>query len=107
MGSVYARLGSKVEVIEFQDRILPGMDLDCAKELQKSLKGLGITFHLSHSVTDVKYDDKQVKVSMTNKSGEQTTVLDADYCLIFIGRRPYTDGLELEKAGVEKDEREG
>lgn len=105
LGSVYARLGSKVEVIEFQDRILPGMDLDCAKELQKSLKGLGITFHLSHSVTDVKSDDKQVKVSMTNKSGEQTTVLDADYCLISIGRRPYTDGLELEKAGVEKDDR--
>lgn len=105
LGSVYARLGSKVEVIEFQDRILPGMDLDCAKELQKSLKGLGITFHLSHSVTDVKSDDKQVKVSMTNKAGEQTTVLDADYCLISIGRRPYTDGLELEKAGVEKDEK--
>lgn len=105
LGSVYARLGSKVEVIEFQDRILPGMDLDCAKELQKSLKGLGIAFHLSHSVTDVKSEEKKVKVTMQNKAGDQSTELEADYCLISIGRRPYTEGLALENAGVEKDER--
>ena len=105
LGSVYARLGSKVDVVEFQDRILPGMDLDCAKELQKSLKGLGITFHLSNSVTAVSSDDKMVSVQMQSKDGNTTNELKADYCLISIGRKPYTEGLGLEKAGVELDDK--
>jgi dihydrolipoamide dehydrogenase len=105
LGSVYARLGSKVDVVEFQDRILPGMDLDCAKELQKSLKGLGITFHLSNAVTGVTSDDKMVSVQMESKDDKKITELKADYCLIAIGRRPYTEGLGLDKVGIEVDEK--
>lgn len=105
LGSVYARLGTKVEVVEFMDRILPGMDTDCAKELQKSLKGLGMTFHLSHAVSEVKAAKKQVSVTMKAKDADGATTLTADYCLIAIGRRPYTQGLGLENVGISLDEK--
>ncbi len=105
LGSVYARLGTKVEVVEFMDRILPGMDTDCAKELQKSLKGLGMTFHLSHAVSEVKAAKKQVSVTMKAKDADAATTLTADYCLIAIGRRPYTQGLGLENVGISLDEK--
>ena len=105
LGSVYARLGTKVEVVEFMDRILPGMDTDCAKELQKSLKGLGMTFHLSHAVSEVKAAKMQVSVTMKAKDADAATTLTADYCLIAIGRRPYTQGLGLENVGISLDEK--
>ena len=105
LGSVFARLGTKVEVIEFLDRILPGMDTDCAKELQRSLKKLGITFHLSHEVTSVKGSKTKAKVEMKPRAGVDAISLETDYCLIAIGRRPYTEGLALENTKVKLDEK--
>jgi len=104
LGSVYGRLGAKVSVVEFMDRIIPGMDATMGKELQKSLKGLGFEFYLGHKVTEVKKAAKKVKIKAENKKGE-IVELDGDYCLVSIGRRPYTDKLGLEHAGVKIDER--
>ena len=105
LGSVFARLGTKVEVVEYLDRILPGMDTDAAKELMRSLKKLGITFHLSHEVISVKGSKTKAKVEMKPKAGGDPITLDTDYCLIAIGRRPYTEGLGLENTGVKLDEK--
>ena len=105
LGSVYARLGTKVEVVEYLDRILPGMDGDAAKELQRSLKKLGITFHLSHEVVSVKGSKTKAKVEMKPRAGGDAITLDTDYCLIAIGRRPYTEGLGLENTKVKLDEK--
>ncbi|MFK7934950.1 MAG: dihydrolipoyl dehydrogenase [Saprospiraceae bacterium] len=105
LGSVYARLGTKVEVVEFQDRIIPTMDKDCSKELMRALKKIGVKFHLKHKVTTVDASETGVKVGVEKRDGSKTFEIDADYCLIAIGRRPYTDNLGLENAGVKKDER--
>lgn len=105
MGSVFARLGTKVEVVEYLDRILPGMDSDAAKELTRSLKKLGITFHLSHEVLSVKGSKTKAKVEMKPRAGGDPITLETDYCLIAIGRRPYTEGLGLENTGVKLDEK--
>lgn len=105
LGSVYARLGTEVEVIEFMDRIIAGMDKDCGKELQRALKKIGVKFHLGHAVTNVKAAKTNVTVEYKKKDTEDILSIKADYCLIAIGRRPYTDNLGLEKAGVEKDEK--
>jgi dihydrolipoamide dehydrogenase len=105
LGSVYGRLGCQIEVVEFMDRILPGMDIDCAKELQKSLKGIGMNFNLSHGVTSVVSDGKKVVVKAKKKDSEDVLEFEADYCLIAIGRRAYTDGLGLDKVGLILDER--
>jgi len=105
LGSVFARLGTKVEVVEYLDRILPGMDTDAAKELMRSLKKLGITFHLSHEVISVKGSKTKAKVEMKPRAGGDAITLDTDYCLIAIGRRPYTEGLGLENTGVKLDEK--
>ncbi|MEM6396339.1 MAG: dihydrolipoyl dehydrogenase [Bacteroidota bacterium] len=105
LGSVYARLGTEVEVVEFQDRIIPGMDKDCSKELMRSLKKLGVKFHLKHKVTGVKATSRSATVTVEPNAGGDSFELKADYCLIAIGRRPYTDNLGLDKAGVELDER--
>jgi dihydrolipoamide dehydrogenase len=105
LGSVYGRLGCHIEVVEFMDRILPGMDIDCAKELQKSLKGIGMNFNLSHGVTSVVSDGKKVVVKAKKKDSEDVLEFEADYCLIAIGRRAYTDGLGLDKVGLILDER--
>lgn len=105
LGSVFARLGTKVEVVEYLDRILPGMDADIARELTRSLKKLGMTFHLSHEVLKVKGSKSGAKVEMKPRAGGDTITLDSDYCLIAIGRRPYTDGLALENTKVRLDER--
>jgi dihydrolipoamide dehydrogenase len=105
LGSVFGRLGCQIEVVEFMDRILPGMDLDCAKELQKSLKGVGLNFNLAHAVTEVNSDGKSVTVKAKKKDTEDIIELTADYCLIAIGRRPYTDGLGLENVGISLDEK--
>ena len=105
LGSVYARLGTEVEVVEFQDRILPTMDKDCSKELMRALKKTGVKFHLKHKVTDVQGGDAGAKVTVEKRDGGEPFVIDADYCLIAIGRRPYTDKLGLDKAGVTVDDR--
>lgn len=105
LGSVFARLGTKIEVVEYMDRILPGMDTDCAKELQKSLKGMGMAFHLSHAVSEVKGGKKQVSVTMKANNADNPLTLTADYCLIAIGRKPYTTGLGLENIGLTTDDK--
>jgi dihydrolipoamide dehydrogenase len=105
LGSVYARLGTEVEVVEFLDRIIAGFDKDCSKELQRSLKKLGIKFHLKHKVNTVTANAKGVKVEVQKRDSEDTFTLDADYCLVAIGRRPYTDNLGLENVGIKTDEK--
>ena len=105
LGSVFARLGTQIEVVEYLDRILPGMDKACGKELQRVLKKQGVRFHLQHMVTEVKGNSKGVKVKAQSRKNEEEITLDADYCLIAIGRRPYTDNLGLENVGIEKDEK--
>jgi dihydrolipoamide dehydrogenase len=105
LGSVFARLGTQVEVVEYQDRILPGLDTDCAKELQKSLKGLGMNFHLAHAVTEVKGSEKSIALKAQKRDSTDNLDIEADYCLIAIGRRPYTDGLGLDKVGITLDEK--
>lgn len=104
LGSVYARLGAKVSVVEFLDSIIPTMDGTMGKELQKSLKGIGFEFYLGHKVTEVNKRAKTVTVKAENKKGE-IVELKGDYCLVSIGRRPYTDNLGLENAGVKMDDR--
>lgn len=105
LGSVFARLGTSVDVIEFQDRILPTMDGDCSKELSRSLKKLGLTFYLGHAVKEVKATKTACTVTVQKKGADETFDIKADYCLVAIGRKPYTDGLGLEKVGIETDER--
>ncbi|MEL6389038.1 MAG: dihydrolipoyl dehydrogenase [Bacteroidota bacterium] len=105
LGSVYARIGTEVTVIEYQDRILPGMDKDVAKELMRSMKKLGVTFKLGHMVTNVKGLKTAAKVEYKKRDTEDTQEIKADYCLIAIGRQAYTDGLELSNVGITSDER--
>jgi dihydrolipoamide dehydrogenase len=105
LGSVYARLGAKVTVVEFMDRIIPGMDGALSKELQRVLKkNLGFEFMMKHRVTGVKATAKEVTVSVLNAK-EESVEVKGDYCLVSVGRRPYTDNLGLEKAGVKVDNR--
>lgn len=105
LGSVYARLGTEVQVIEYQDRLLPGMDKDCAKELQRSMKKLGVKFHLGHMVTGVKSTKTSVTVDFAKRDTEDNIQVKADYCLVAIGRHAYTDNLGLENIGVTTDDR--
>ncbi len=105
MASVYSRLGTKVEIIEYLDHILPGMDKESGRELKKVLEKDGIRFHLNQAVQSVKEASEKVTISYkSNESGELKS-LESDYCLIAIGRRPYTEGLSLDKAGVTTDEK--
>lgn len=105
LGSVYARLGAKVTVVEFMDRIIPGMDGSLSKELQRVLKkNLGFEFMMKHRVTGVKATAKEVAVSVLNAK-EEAVEIKGDYCLVSVGRRPYTDNLGLDKAGVKVDNR--
>jgi dihydrolipoamide dehydrogenase len=104
LGSVYARLGSKVSVVEFMDGIIPNMDKTMGKELQKSLTAIGFEFFLSHKVKEVTAKGKTVTVKAENTKGEELT-LEGDYVLVSVGRKPYTDNLGLDKAGVQVDER--
>jgi len=104
LGSVYLRLGSEVTIVEFMDRIIPGMDGALSKELTKVLKKQGMKFHTSTKVTEVKNNGKNVTVKAEDKKGEQLT-FEGDYVLVSVGRSPYTEGLGLENAGIETDER--
>lgn len=102
LGSVYARLGSKVSVLEYADGIIPTMDKALGKELQKSLSKIGIEFYLNHKVTGAKSTTKEVVVTAENKEGK-IIEFKGDYCLVALGRKPYTDNLGLDKAGVKLD----
>lgn len=99
LGSVYARIGSKVTVIEFLDSLIANMDAALGKELHRSLVKLGFTFHLGHKVTKAALKGEQVLVTAEDKIGKTVTV-DGDYCLMAVGRRPYTEGLNLEGIGI-------
>lgn len=104
LGQVYKRLGADVTVIEYMDRIIPGMDGALSKELAKVLKKQKIKFALSHKVKSVERKGKEVIVKADNKKGEEVT-FSGDYCLVAVGRHAYTDGLNLEAAGVKTEER--
>lgn len=103
LGSVYARLGTKVEVIEFMDTLVPSMDGECVRELQKSMQKMGVVFHLNAQVTRVEPKKKSVSVYFKLKGTEEEITMDADYCLVSIGRKPYTEKLGLENIGIETD----
>ena len=105
LGSVFARLGTSVEVVEFMDKILPSMDDDCTRELTRSLKKSGIKFHLGHGVTGVKATKKSCTVSVKKNNSEESFDIEADYCLVAIGRKPYTEGLNLQAIGLSTDEK--
>jgi dihydrolipoamide dehydrogenase len=104
LGSVYARLGSEVTVIEYLDKAIPGYDSAMSKEITKSLKKLGIKFNFSHKVTEVSSDGKKVSVSATDKK-DQEVKFEGDYCLVAVGRSAYTAGLGLENVGIKTDNR--
>lgn len=104
MGSVYKRLGSQVEIIEFAPRILAGMDETIGKEYTKILKKGGFKLHLEHRVQEVKNTGKGVLLKALNKKGE-VVEMAADYCLVAVGRKPYTEGLNLKKVGIKANDR--
>ncbi|WP_439880555.1 dihydrolipoyl dehydrogenase [Pontibacter sp. MBLB2868] len=105
LGSVYARLGTKVQVIEYMDSIIPTMDRALGKELMRVLKKtLGFEFFMSHKVTGATNEGDTVKVTAESPKGEAVT-FDGDYVLVSVGRKPYTEGLGLENAGVQMGER--
>src|ERR1700761_2996006 len=104
LGSVYARLGSKVSVIEFMDSIIPTMDKSLGKELHKVLTKLGMEFYLGHKVTGATAKGKEVTVTFDDPKGEKKE-LKGDYCLVAVGRIAYTDGLGLDKIGLTVEER--
>ncbi len=103
LGQVYRRLGAEVSVIEFMDRIIPGMDAALSKELMKVMKKQKIKFYLSHKVKSVKRKGKQVTIKADDKKGQEISFL-GDYCLVSVGRKPYTDGLNADAAGVKLDD---
>lgn len=105
LGSVYARLGSKVSVVEFMDRLIPGMDAGLGKELQRVMKkNLNVDFYLKHKVMGAVVKGKEVTVTAENSKGEIIEI-KGDYVLMAVGRKPYTEGLGLEKAGIKLDAR--
>jgi dihydrolipoamide dehydrogenase len=87
------------------DRLIPGMDVDLAKELMRSLKKLGITFKLSHMVTKVEGSKTKAKVEFKKKDTDTTEVIEADYCLVAIGRKAYTEKLNLDAVGIKSDDK--
>jgi len=105
MASVWSRLGSKVTVVEFLDRILPGMDGEVSKEMQKILTKQGLEFKFSTKVTAAKADKKGVTLTTEPAAGGKAETMTANVVLVAIGRKAYTDGLGLKEAGVKMDER--
>lgn len=104
LGSVYARIGSKVTVVEYMDSIIPTMDGTMGKELTRATKKLGIDFKVSHKVTSVESKGKEVTVKAEDKKGKEVEI-KGDYCLVAIGRKPYTEGLGLENIGLKTNDR--
>jgi len=105
MGSVWQRLGSQVTVIEFLDRILPGMDGEISKLMQRILTKQGMQFKLGTKVTSARTEGAQVALTCEPAAGGEAEKIKADIVLVAIGRRPFTEGLGLEKAGVALDDR--
>lgn len=99
LGSVFGRLGSDIEVIEFANTIIPTMDGTMSKELTRVLKKEGFKFNMEHRVQKVVNKGKSVVLTALNKKGEEVT-FEADYCLVAVGRKPFTEGLNLEAAGL-------
>ncbi len=105
LGSVYARLGSKVSVVEFMPSIIATMDAGLGKELQRVLKkSLGMEFFMNHKVTGASVEGETVTVTADNAKGEQVK-FEADYCIVAVGRTAYTEGLGLENIGIKTEER--
>jgi dihydrolipoamide dehydrogenase len=105
LGSVWRRLGAQVTVVEFLDRITPGMDAETAKTFQRSLTKQGMIFKLGSKVTGAKAGKSEVTLSVEPVAGGEAETLTADYVLLAIGRRPYTEGLGLESVGIVPDKR--
>lgn len=104
LGQVYRRLGAEVSVIEYMDRIIPTMDKAQSKELTKVLKKQGVKFHVSHQVTGVTRKGDEVTVTAKDKKDKEVS-FTGDYCLVSVGRKPYTHGLKAENAGIQITER--
>ncbi len=105
LGSVWRRLGAQVHVVEFMDRILPGMDLEVARQFQRLLQKQGLSFQLSSKVTAIDASGNKLKASVEPAAGGAAETIEADVALIAIGRVPYTAALGLDAAGVKTDER--
>ncbi|MGB0840453.1 MAG: dihydrolipoyl dehydrogenase [Chitinophagales bacterium] len=105
MGSVYARLGTKVTMVEYMPSIIAGMDKDLGKALQRSLKKIGVKFKTNHGVTGATVEGNKVTVTAKNNKNNKEISIEADYCLVSIGRKPYTTGLGLENIGIKTDKR--
>src|SRR5690606_8987789 len=106
LGSVYARLGAKVSVVEYEKSIIGTMDGGLGKELQRVLKkNLGVEFFLGHKVTGATAKGKKVTVTAENPKGE-TVSLEGDYCIVAVGRTAYTEGHGIENISINKEERE-
>ena len=105
LGSVFGRLGSKIDVVEFTDSLIPTMDAALGKELKKVLGKLGFNFRFGYKVTGAKNNGDHVTITAEPKAGGEAVVFDVDYCLVAVGRKPYTEGLNLEAAGIALDER--
>ena len=104
MGSVWSRLGAEVHVVEFLDHITPGMDKEISSEFMKILKKQGINFHMQHKVEKIKKNNDNAIVSTLTKNGTKKD-FECDVVLISVGRKPNTEGLNLQKIGVELDEK--
>ncbi|MDZ4667283.1 MAG: dihydrolipoyl dehydrogenase [bacterium] len=104
LGSVYARLGSKVSVLEYTGTIIPTMDATLGKELQRSLRKLGFEFFFNHMVKSAVNKGNEVAVLANNEKGEEVS-FTGDYCLVSVGRKPFTFGLNLDAVGVKMDDR--
>lgn len=105
LGSVYARLGTEVTIVEYMDKLIEGMDHDLGHELERSLKKTGIKFHLNTGVTATSNEGTFAKITAHNHKTNTDIVLEAEYCLVAIGRRPYTDNLGLDKIGITLNKR--
>lgn len=105
MGSVWSRLGTQVEIIEFMNAVLPGADAEISQQVQRTLKRQGMSFRLSTRATGADLDGDGIKLHVAGQEGENTTTVECDCVLVAVGRRPQTEGLGLESAGVETTER--
>lgn len=104
LGQVYRRLGAEVTVVEFLDRIIPTMDAALSKELQKVLKKQGVKFHTSTKVKSVERNGDEIIIKADDKKDKEIEI-KADYCLVSVGRKPFTDGLNVDAAGVKVDDK--
>lgn len=106
MASIYGRLGTEITIVEFMDRLLPGMDADAAEETRRILSGdYGVKVLLGYAAQHVEVGEGGVRLTAAPRKGGEPVQVEAEYALIAVGRRPYTEGLELEKAGLSTDER--